>query len=169
MKTLYLLRHAKSDWGDSSLRDFDRPLNERGWKAAKAVGREMRERDLTPDLVLVSPAVRTKETLARAEEGFGAKFMAIEERQIYMAETETLVELVRGAPSHADRLMIVGHNPGMHELVIVLAAGPQELRDEVAHKFPTAALSEISFDVDAWADVKPGTGVLRSFVKPRDL
>ena len=91
MKTLYLLRHAKSDWGDSSLRDFDRPLNERGWKAAKAVGREMRERDLTPDLVLVSPAVRTKETLARAEEGFGAKFMAIEERQIYRAETETLL------------------------------------------------------------------------------
>ena len=77
--------------------------------------------------------------------------------------------LVRGAPSHADRLMIVGHNPGMHELVIVLAAGPRELRDEVAHKFPTAALAEVSFDVDAWADVEPGTGVLRSFVKPRDL
>lgn len=133
------------------------------------MGREMRERDLCPQCVLVSPAVRTRETLARAEEGFNAKFSAIEERQIYMAETETLVSLVRGAPADADRLMIVGHNPGMHELVIVLASGPQELRDEVAHKFPTAALAEISFDVDKWDDVEPGTGCLRSFVKPRDL
>ena len=169
MKTLYLLRHAKSDWGDSSLRNFDRPLNPRGWKAAKAMGRVMRERDLVPERVLVSPAVRTRETLARAEEGFGESFEAVEERRIYMAETETLVELVRGASDDAGRIMIVGHNPGMHELVIVFTSGPHELRDEAAHKFPTAALAEISFDVGRWADVAPGSGFLRSFLKPRDL
>ena len=66
MKTLYLLRHAKSDWGDSSLKDFDRPLNDRGWKAAKAIGQEMRGRDMVPDLVFVSPAARTKETIYTA-------------------------------------------------------------------------------------------------------
>lgn len=169
MKTLYLLRHAKSDWGDSSLKDFDRPLNDRGWKAAKAIGHEMRARDFVPDLVLLSPAARTKETLARAEEGFGDKFQVIEERAIYLAETETLVELVRGAPAHASRLLIVGHNPGMHELVLVLANGPGDLREEVARKFPTAAMAEISFDVEDWPDVETGTGRLRSFVKPRDL
>ena len=169
MKTLYLLRHAKSDWGDSSLKDFDRPLNERGWKAAKAMGEEMRERDLMPDAVLVSPAVRTRETLARVQEGFGQTFETIEERAIYLAETETLVELVRRAPAQASRMMIVGHNPGMHELVLTLAGGPTELRDEVAHKYPTAALAEINFDVDDWPDVEPGAGLLKSFVKPRDL
>lgn len=169
MKTLYLLRHAKSDWSDSSLKDFDRPLNDRGWKAAKAIGHEMRERELVPDLVLVSPAVRTKETLARAEEGFGDKLNVVENRAIYLAETETLLDLVRGTRDDADRLMIIGHNPGMHELVLVLASGPIELREEVAHKFPTAALAEISFDVGEWADVAVGTGRLRSFVRPRDL
>ena len=169
MKTLYLLRHAKSDWCDSSLKDFDRPLNDRGWKAAKAIGHEMRERELVPDLVFVSPAVRTQETLARAEEGFGDKLNVVENRAIYLAETETLVDLVRGTQDGADRLMIIGHNPGMHELVLVLANGPIELREEVAHKFPTAALAEISFDVDEWAEVAVGTGRLRSFVRPRDL
>lgn len=169
MKTLYVLRHAKSDWGDSSLRDFDRPLNERGWKAAKAVGREMRERGLSPDLVLVSPSARTLETLGRVQEGYGEQLETVEDRSIYLAETDTLVGLVRSAPADARHLMIVGHNPGMHELVLELAEGPHELRDDVAQKYPTAALAEISFDVREWADVAPRTGRLRSFVKPRDL
>ena len=169
MKTLFLLRHAKSDWGDSSLKDFDRPLNERGWDAAKAMGREMRERDLVPDFVLSSPSARTTETLARVEEGFGQKFECAEDRRIYLAETETLIELVRGAPSKSETLMIVGHNPGMHELVLALAEGPDELREEIAQKYPTAALAEISFDVDDWPDVAPGSGRVRTFLKPRDL
>ena len=133
------------------------------------MGQEMRERDLAPDLVLVSPAARTKETLARAEEGFGEPFTATETRSIYLAETETLIELVRGAPAAARRLMIVGHNPGMHEVVLALTEGPRELRDEVASKFPTSALAEINFDVDDWTDISLGSGRLRSFVKPRDL
>jgi len=169
LKTLYVLRHAKSDWGDSSLRDFDRPLNSRGWKAAKAMGNEMRERELVPDLVLVSPAARTSETLARVEEGYGEKFEAVETRSIYLAETETLVALVRNAPASSRRLMIVGHNPGMHEVVLALTEGPRDVREDVATKFPTAALAEISFDVADWADITLGSGQIRSFVKPRDL
>jgi phosphohistidine phosphatase len=169
MRTLYVLRHAKSDWGDASLSDFDRPLNGRGWKAAKAMGSEMRERGLAPDFVLLSPSARTTETLARVEEGFGATFEKVEERSIYLAETGTLVELVKNVPARSERLMIVGHNPGMHELVLVLSSGPQDLRAEAAAKFPTGALAEISFDVNDWADVAPGSGYIRSFLKPREL
>lgn len=133
------------------------------------MGHAMRERAVRLDLVFVSPAVRTRETLARAEEGFGEKFNSVEERAIYLAETETLVDLIRSVPAYADHVMIVGHNPGMHELVLALAEGPQDLVDGVAHKFPTAALAEISFDVAEWAAVAPGTGRLRTFLKPRDL
>jgi phosphohistidine phosphatase len=169
VRTLYVLRHAKSDWGDSSLSDFDRPLNDRGWKAAKAMGREMRERDITPDLVLVSPAARTTETLARVEEGFGETFRSTPTRSIYLAQTESLIALVRGAPIEVRRIMIVGHNPGMHELVLAMTEGPRDLREDVAAKFPTAALAEVSFDVGDWTDVKLGSGRIRSFLKPRDL
>ena len=169
MRTLYVLRHAKSDWGDASLRDFDRPLNGRGRKSAKAMGRELRERGLAPDLVLLSPSARTTETLARVEEGFGASFEKVEERSIYLAETEALVALIRNAPAKSDRLMIVGHNPGMHELVLLLANGPRDLREEAAAKFPTGAMAEISFDVGDWSDVTPGSGFIRSFLKPREL
>jgi phosphohistidine phosphatase len=169
VRTLYVLRHAKSDWGDASLRDFDRPLNGRGRKSAKAIGRELRERGLTPDLVLLSPSARTTETLARVEEGFGASFEKVEERSIYLAETEELVALIRNAPAKSDRLMIVGHNPGMHELVLLLANGPRDLREEAAAKFPTGAMAEISFDVGDWSDVTPGSGFIRSFLKPREL
>jgi len=169
VRTLYVLRHAKSDWGDASLRDFDRPLNGRGRKSARAMGRELRERGLTPDLVLLSPSARTTETLARVEEGFGASFEKVEERSIYLAETEELVALIRNAPAQSDRLMIVGHNPGMHELVLLLANGPRDLREEAAAKFPTGAMAEISFDVGDWSDVTPGSGFIRSFLKPREL
>jgi phosphohistidine phosphatase len=169
VRTLYVLRHAKSDWGDASLRDFDRPLNGRGRKSAKAMGRELRERGLTPDLVLLSPSARTTETLARAEEGFGASFEKVEESSIYLAENEELVALIRNAPAKSERLMIVGHNPGMHELVLLLANGPRDLREEAAAKFPTGAMAEISFDVGDWSDVTPGSGFIRSFLKPREL
>jgi phosphohistidine phosphatase len=168
MKTLYVLRHAKSDWGDESLRDFDRPLNERGRKAAKAMGREMHERGIEPDLVLSSPAVRAKQTLERVQEGFGQDFEAVEDRRIYAAQPNTLIDLVRSAPAGANRLMVVGHNPGLQQLVLALTEDG-DLRDEAAEKYPTAALAEISFDVREWADVAPGTGRLASLLRPRDL
>ena len=169
MRTLYVLRHAKSDWGDESLQDFNRPLNGRGRKAAKAMGCEMQERGLAPDLVLVSPSARTTETLARVEEGFGASFEKVEDPNIYLAESGTLVDLVRTAPAKSERLMVVGHNPGMQELVRALANGPRDLIEEAGAKFPTGALAEIRFDVSEWSDVAPGSGFIRSFVKPREL
>jgi phosphohistidine phosphatase len=169
VRTLYVLRHAKSDWGDESLQDFDRPLNGRGRKAAKAMGCEMRERGLAPDLVFLSPSARTTETLARVEEGFGSNFEKVEEPGIYLADPVTLVDLIRSAPATSKRLMVVGHNPGMQELVRALAKGPRDLIEEAGTKFPTGALVEIRFDVSDWPDVSPGTGSIRSFLKPREL
>jgi phosphohistidine phosphatase len=168
VKTLYVLRHAKSDWGDESLRDFDRPLNHRGRKAAKAVGHEMRDRGIRPDLVIASPAVRAKETLERVIDGFGEELRATEDRRIYEASTGTLMEIVRGAPDDSDHLMILGHNPGFQNLVELLTE-PSALHEEAGEKFPTGALAEIRFPVDRWSEIAPYTGQLEDLIKPRDL
>jgi phosphohistidine phosphatase len=168
MKILYVLRHAKSDWRDSSLKDFDRPLNARGKIAAKAIGKEMLKRRMKPDLVLASPAVRAQQTLERVQEAYGAGFVTTHESAIYMAEPEALVDLVRRAPDDVKRLLLVGHNPGLQELVLTLS-GPGELLDEAAEKFPTAAFAEIRFDADSWSEVNRGTGILECLLRPRDL
>jgi phosphohistidine phosphatase len=168
MKTLYVLRHAKSDWGDESLPDFDRPLNHRGNKAAKAIGHEMAARRIHPDLVITSPAVRAKETVERMLHGYGEDLPVTEDRRIYEAATGALIEVVRNAPEDADRLMMVGHNPGLQELVVALSE-PSALREEAGQKFPTGALAEIRFSIDRWSELAPGTGQLEDLIKPRDL
>ena len=168
MKILYVLRHAKSDWGNSSLEDFDRPLNARGRKAAKAIGKELRTRKIKPDLVLASPAVRALQTLERVENAYGSKFRVESEPRIYGSEPKTLVDLVRSAPDDVQRLLIVGHNPGLQDLVVALSR-PGELLDEAADKFPTAALAEIRFDADSWSEIAAGRGILECLVRPRAL
>lgn len=167
MKTLYVLRHAKSDWGEA-VPDFDRPLNQRGRKAAKAIGGEMKERGIIPDLVISSPAVRARETIERVLEAFGEEVGLTGDHRIYEASTATLMDVVRGAPEEVERLMIVGHNPGFHDLVIRLTE-PSALREEAEQKFPTAALAEIRFDVVRWEEIAPGNGRLEDLIKPRDL
>ena len=168
MRTLYVLRHAKSDWSDSSLNDFDRPLNDRGRKAAKVIGKELAKRKLRPDLVLASPAVRASQTLKRVEDASGTPFKVTEDERIYRAEPNALIDLIRSAPDAATRLMVVGHNPGLQQLVLLLAK-PGELRDEAAEKFPTAALAEICFEAESWRDLAPGDGILEILLRPRDL
>jgi phosphohistidine phosphatase len=168
MKTLYVLRHAKSDWADESLPDFDRPLNHRGRKAARAVGHEMAARGIRPDLVISSPAVRAKETVERMLHGYGEDLPVTEDRRIYEAARGDLIQIVTGAPEVVERLMIVGHNPGLQELVVALSE-PSALREEAAQKFPAGALAEIRFSIDRWSDLAPGTGQLEDLIKPRDL
>ena len=168
MRTLYVLRHAKSDWSDGSLKDFDRPLNDRGRKAAKMVGKELRKRKIKPDLVLASPAVRASQTIKLVEDAYGASFEVTKDERLYMAERETLIDLVRNAPDDAKRVMVVGHNPGLQRLVLSLAK-PGELSDEAADKFPTAAIAEIVFDAKRWSDVACGEGTLETLLRPRDL
>jgi phosphohistidine phosphatase len=169
MKTLTLLRHAKSDWTDTVQRDFDRPLNNRGRRAARTVGREMKRLGLHFDHCIASPAVRVRETLAEVEAAFGALSPAFDER-IYLADPDTLLELVRAAPDEASSLLLVGHNPGLEMLVLALAApGVSPLLGEVEVKYPTGTVAELSLPTDRWVDVTPARAQLIRFIRPRDL
>jgi len=175
MKTLTLLRHAKSGWDDPVARDFDRPLNAKGRRAAVAVGAEMRRLGLRFDRVVASPAVRVAETLDAVAEGYGAPLRAEWERRVYLASAETLADVAREQPDAAARVLLVGHNPGLEELVLALVPGGAsggaagDLRRAVEGKYPTASLVEMRLDVDRWTDVAEGGAELARFVRPRDL
>jgi phosphohistidine phosphatase len=168
MKILSLLRHAKSGWEDKFPRDFDRPLNARGRMAARAMGREMRALGLGFDRVLASPAARVAATLDNIAETYGRPLDADYDRRIYLASPEVLLEVVRNIDDGCQRLLLVGHNPGMEMLALALSR-PGALRDEVEVKYPTGALAEISLPADHWRAVSEGSGTLRRFIRPRDL
>ena len=168
MKTLILLRHAKSGWDDPVARDFDRPLNPRGQRAAATMGRHMKALGLAPDRVVASPAARVVETLEHVGAGYGGDLAPVWDKRVYLASAATLLDLVHELPDAADTAMIAGHNPGLEELVLGLVPGGA-LRHDVEVKFPTAALAQIEFETDRWQDVEPGEGELIRFVRPRDL
>lgn len=171
MKTLTLLRHAKSSWDDPVARDFDRPLNARGIRGAKRVGRYLRDEGLVYDHLLSSPAIRCTETLDYLWEGMGRSMTPSWDRRIYLASAATLLDVVHDAPDRAEALLMCGHNPGFEDLALMLVPDRQgdALRDAVEEKFPTAALAEIAFDVEHWSDVASNGGRLLRFVRPRDL
>jgi phosphohistidine phosphatase len=169
MKRLTLMRHAKSGWDDPASRDFDRPLNPRGRRAARAVGAEMKAQGLAFDLVLASPARRVIETLEEVAGAFGALDPEYD-RRLYLAPASTLMEIVRGAPDAVERLLLVGHNPGLEEVALRLSRpGTDGLRREVEIKYPTGTLAEIELPAKHWAQVGEGTGRIARFVRPRDL
>lgn len=168
MKTLTLLRHAKSTWDDPVARDFDRPLNKRGRRAAQTIGREMRAQALTFDQVIASPATRVRETLDEVSDGYGRSLDPEFNQRVYLAHPETLLEIVRGTPDATQSLLIVGHNPGLERLAILLTSSGA-LRSELEIKYPTATLAEIRLPVERWQDVSEGMGALTRFIRPRDL
>ena len=170
MKILTLLRHAKSAWDDPVARDFDRPLNKRGRKAARVVGRAMREQGLTFDAVIASPAVRVVQTLHDVGDGYGHAIVPEQDPDLYLASPAVLLDRIHRVDDEAERLLLVGHNPGLEQLVLLLTGSDRDgLKREVELKYPTATLAEIHFTVDHWADVAKGGGKLTRFVRPRDL
>jgi len=168
MKTLILLRHAKSGWDDPVARDFDRPLNPKGQRAAVAMGKHMKSLGLEFDQVVASPAVRVVETLEQVGSGYGSDLAPAWDKRIYLASAATLLDLVHEFPDGAATVLMAGHNPGLEELVLGLVPGGA-LRGDVEAKFPTASLAEIQFDIERWAEVEPGDGELIRFIRPRDL
>lgn len=168
MKILTLLRHAKSGWDDPVTRDFDRPLNPRGRRAARTVGAEMKAQDLAFDLVLASPARRVIETLEEVTAAFGPLRRRFDER-LYLAAVPTLLEIIRDTPDEVGRLMLMGHNPGLEQIALLLSRRGGPLRPEVEIKYPTGTLVEIELPVDRWADAREGDGNMVRLIRPRDL
>ena len=167
VKRLYLLRHAKSAWDDPTLRDRERPLAPRGRKAAKRMARWSRKYGVRPQLVVCSSAVRAQDTLRRVLPGLGEPAVWVEVT-LYAADAETLLARVRALPGEIDSAMLVGHNPGLMDLLLLLAA-PGKLRGRAEENLPTGALAELELDVVRWADASPGAARLTEFVRPRDL
>lgn len=170
MKTLTILRHAKSGWDDALLRDFDRPLNAKGQRAARLMGHHLASLGLRFDLVVASSAVRVRETIDDFARGYGDLVEPEWDKTLYLSSSDTLIDHLHALPDSANRVLLVGHNPGLEELVLLLARDDgSHARDAVEVKFPTASVAEIDFAVDRWADAKAGGGVLVRFIRPRDL
>ena len=171
MKKLTLLRHAKSSWDDPVDRDFDRPLNKKGKRAAAVMGRFVKGNGLSFDQILASPAVRVIETLEHFVEPGGLTMEPSWDRKIYLASSATLLDVLRGAREDADHILMVGHNPGLEDLVFDLVPddGSSPVRDEVETKYPTATLAEMTLAIDRWADIGEHCGTLDRFTRPRDL
>ena len=167
MKHLYLLRHAKSSWKDSSLSDRDRPLAGRGRRAAKAMAEHLRERNIHPDLVICSPARRTRETLERIETVLGRDAVQVEPR-LYESGAEGLLDVLRELPDRVESVLLIGHNPSLQELALALARRSPEV-ERVEAKLPTGALVTLAVPVAHWRELERGGATLEAFVRPRDL
>jgi phosphohistidine phosphatase len=167
-KTLYLLRHLKSSWDEPGLRDFDRPLAPRGRKAGKKIARHLRRSGASPDIVLCSPAVRTRQTLAAVLPALGDPNVTFPE-ELYAASEETLLRAVRAVTAKSGSVLVIAHNPGLEGLAIELAgSGDVDALERLGERFPTGALATLAFR-RSWADVGPGSGELVEYVVPREL
>jgi len=171
MKILGLFRHAKSDWHDRAARDFDRPLNERGRKGAAIMGRHIDAHGIHWQRIISSPAVRAAQTIEQAAEAAG-KTVPIEwDRRIYLASSVTLADLVREIAEPTRAVLLVGHNPGLEDLIFDLVPddGSSPLREVVEEKFPTATYAVLELDIAKWAALKDGCARLVHLTRPRDL
>jgi phosphohistidine phosphatase len=160
MKTLVLMRHAKSNWS-GDLSDFDRPLNERGIKSARALGNWLRANNLLPDFTLVSAAQRTVETFDELK--LNCPFE--KKKKLYLAPLEEIFHQIRQVD--ANRLLLICHNPGISEFSQeILSEWPLSSQFE---SFPTCSTCIIDFNITDWSSLQFGTGEIKKFITPRDL
>jgi phosphohistidine phosphatase len=169
MHQLLLLRHAKSSWDDPKLADRDRPLNKRGHRAAGAIRQAMLDLGLTPDLVLVSPSRRTQETLAELEPWDDTPLVEPLD-SLYLATAPQLLAILREVSETVRSVLLIGHNPGLHDLALLLAesSGESETTQRIAAGFPTGALAEFAVGTQWQRLAAAGTRLVR-FVRPKDL
>jgi phosphohistidine phosphatase len=166
MHTLYLLRHAKSSWDDPTLSDRERPLAPRGRRDAKRIAKHLRRTGSEPELVLCSSAARTRETLELVQPALAGPTVMVEE-ELYGASSDELLARVRLVPDAVASVMLIGHNPGIHELALSLASVGDEL-ERLEAKFPTAALA--TFDLPkTWGQLAPADATLAAYVVPKQL
>ena len=162
MKTLLILRHAKSSWDDESLDDHDRPLNKRGKRDAPRMGQLLRDEDLLPELILCSTAVRARKTLDKVCEAANYGGEKALNGELYMAGPSTYVDVLRSVDDRVERVMVVGHNPGLEELLSDLAGIDEHLS--------TAALAVVELPIERWNELELRTaGKLVQLFRPKEL
>ena len=162
MKTLLILRHAKSSWKDASLSDHDRPLNKRGKRDAPRMGALIRDEGLVPDLILSSTARRAKATAQAAAEACGYEDQVVLTPELYHAGPESYLMALYSLPDHYERVMVVGHNPGVEELLEDLCGATERM--------PTAALAQVALPIGAWSELQlEGEGQLVNLWLPKAL
>ena len=172
MPTLYLLRHAKSSWAEEGQRDFDRPLANRGLKAAPRIGAYMRDNRLRPNFILCSTSRRTRETLGLILPFLEGEARILMEDEIYdMSAASDLLDRLRHLPKAASRVLVIGHNPILHDTALALVATVthQTQGTMLDEKFPTGALAAIDMKDTPWPALAPHKGVLNDFIVPREL
>lgn len=170
MRTLFLLRHAKSSWGDPELADHDRPLNGRGRRACEAVGAWLSRQPHTPTHLLCSTARRARDTAARVAAQLEPKPSLELAGDLYLASALEMLVRVQALPDACERAMLVAHEPGIRDLALCLVGGGDATgRARLRAKFPTGAVAVIGFPARSWQEVRPDLGRLHEFVTPREL
>lgn len=170
MRRLILFRHSKTERIQPGQSDFDRDLTARGRDDANVIGRYIQRHGLVPGHAMVSPARRTRQTWDIAARHFHTQPQVAFEDGIYDASPERLFALLAAAGSDAASVMIVGHNPGLHELALALVAtGDIDRREQLREGFPTSALAVLDFTVKDWRDLHPQSGRLELFISPKML
>ena len=161
MLTLYLLRHAKSSWDDESKRDFERTLTDRGREASARIGEFIQEKGINFDLVLVSTAVRTRETIELIKERAGFRGELRYDERIYEATVSQLLEVISEIETDRETVLLVGHNPGIEELLAVLTGEH--------HQVTTANLAKIELNAPNWSANLANKGALEWIIRPKEL
>jgi phosphohistidine phosphatase len=170
MLTLSLLRHAKAGSDRAGIRDIERPLAPRGERTAPLMGRFIAEHHLEPDLILCSTSRRTRQTLDLVLPELTTQPDVAYAEDLYLAEADETLAVIKARSGSQKRVMIVGHNPGLQELALLLAgAGRKADLSALRKKFPTAGLAVLNFAARDWAGATPGAGMLRLFMAPRIL
>jgi phosphohistidine phosphatase len=168
VRRLWLLRHGKSSWDDPDQPDHERPLADRGRRAAGLVARYLDETDARPELVLCSSARRTRETLSIVLPSLGPSFTARIDPALYTFEVARLRDQLAAIGDDIAAVLVVGHNPALQDLASELAGAGSRLPDLRA-KFPTCALARLDLDLARWGDIGPAVASLTAFVVPREL
>ena len=168
MHSLYLMRHAKSDWHSSARSDFERPLNQRGAKDAVRMGQWFQQQNIVPGLILSSPAERAKQTAMAVAEAMGIASDEIQfQRDLYLADRATLLKMLYRVPEQTESVLLVAHNPGLDDLVEWLAPEPTPL--SASGKLMTTAAVAVFEVPESWAKLKRNTAFLRHLLRPKEL
>lgn len=170
MRRLLLFRHAKAERAIPGAPDRERPLNERGRDDAGVIGVYMAAHGLTPDRVLVSPAARTQQTWKQAAKAFKPAPAAGTVEKLYAAMPHDILAAIKDVPATFHILLVIAHNPGLHDLSLMLiASGDVEARERLREKLPTSGLVIVDFAFDDWSRLHPHSGRLERFVTPKSL